>query len=178
MLQYFCWRNTFPQQLWTVNYSINLLIWTVFPPIPLCNGQNLQYLYQNVSVTYFLVRLHCMYNLYLFTVKLYHIYYLYYLVLRISTYLCAAIVKLYPTYYLYYLVLRVSFDLCAAYLYYFDALTQILRALAELTKFLLATSYHCPPPLKFQWWRSHSSRTPPTVDPPAMPYLRQVHPTN
>ena len=70
--------------------------------------------------------------------------------------LCAAIVKLYCTYYLYYLVLRVISDLCAVYLYYFAAMTQIIRALAALTQLVPSNASHLPPPLKSQWWRSCS----------------------
>ena len=65
--------------------------------------------------------------------------------------LCAAIVQLYRTYDLYYLVLRASSDLFAVYLYYFDALTQILRALAALTLLVPSTTSHRPPPLNSQW---------------------------
>ena len=53
--------------------------------------------------------------------------------------LCAAMVQLYRTYPLYYLVLRVSSDLCAAYFYYFAALTQILRTLTAPTQLVPAT---------------------------------------
>ena len=70
--------------------------------------------------------------------------------------MCAAIVQLYHIYYLYYLVLRVSSDFCAVYLYYFDAPTQILRALAAPTQLVPATASHRPPPLNSQWWRSRS----------------------
>ena len=47
--------------------------------------------------------------------------------------MCAAIVQLYHTYYLYYLVILVSSNLCAAYLYYFAALKKILYTLTSLT---------------------------------------------
>ena len=96
-------------------------------------------------------------------------YYLYYLLLRISSDLCATIVQLYCTYYLYYLVIRASSDLCEAYLYYFVALTKILRALAELTQFVPATASCRMPPLRSQWWRSRSHRLPSTVTPPVLP---------
>ena len=73
-----------------------------------------------------------------------------------GSHLCAAIVQFYCTYYLYYLVLCVSSDLCALYLYYFPSLTQKLRILAALTQLVPATTAHSPPPLKSQWWRSCS----------------------
>ena len=149
-----------------------------FPPIPLYNGRNLQYLHQNFSATSFLVRLHCNYDLQLFLVHLYCLYYLYYLVLRCSSDLCAAIVQLYRTYYLYYLLLRVSSYLSAAYLYYFDALTQIIRALAAPTKLVPANASCHPPPLKSQWWRSCSARLPSTVDLPVLPCPHRVHLTS
>ena len=66
-------------------------------------------------------------------------YSLYYLVVRVSSNVCAAIVQLYRTHYIYYLVLHVSSDFCEAYLYYFSALTQILHDLAAPTKLVPAT---------------------------------------
>ena len=54
LLKYFHWRNTFPKQLWPINYGRNSKIWTVFPPIPLCNGLNFQYLYQHFFCDFFL----------------------------------------------------------------------------------------------------------------------------
>ena len=50
--------------------------------IPLCNGQNLQYLYKHFSVTSFLVLLHCTYDLWFFIVQLYRMYYLFYIALH------------------------------------------------------------------------------------------------
>ena len=73
-----------------------------------------------------------------------------------GSHLCAAIVQFYRMYSLYYLVLCVSSDLCAVYLYYFYFLTQILRVLAAPTQLVPATISHSPPPLKSQWWRSFS----------------------
>ena len=64
--------------------------------------------------------------------------------------------QLHSTYSLYYLVLRVSSDLCAVYFYYFAASKQILRTLAAPTQLVPAIAFHRPLPLKSQWWRSHS----------------------
>ena len=58
--------------------------------------------------------------------------------------MCAAIVYFYRTYDLYYLVLRASSDLSAVYLYYFAALTQILRALCCTEA--IGDSHLFPPP--------------------------------
>ena len=80
LLKYLHWRYTFPQQFRSVKFCRNSLIGTVVTPIPLGNGRNLQYLYRHFAATSFLVRLHCMYYLYLFIVKLYRMYYLYYIV--------------------------------------------------------------------------------------------------
>ena len=68
----------------------------------------------------------------------------------IGSNLCVAIVQLYHTYYLYYLVLHVSSDLCAAYLDYSSGPTQIICALAAPTQLVLATASHCPQPLNSQ----------------------------
>ena len=57
---------------------------------------------------------------------------------------CAAIVQFYRTYSLYYLVLCVSSNLCAAYLYYFADMTQILIALAASTQLVPATASRRP----------------------------------
>ena len=57
-LKYLHWRNTPPKQFWPVNVCRNSLIGTVVPPIPLCNGHNLQYIYPYFSAISFLVRLH------------------------------------------------------------------------------------------------------------------------
>ena len=77
--------------------------------------------------------------------------------------LCAAIVYLYRTYNLYYLVLHASSDFSAVYLYYFAALTQILRAPCSAKA--IGDSHHFPPPadpqepmvallFRRQWWHS------------------------
>ena len=102
MLKYFHRSNTFPQQFWFVPFSRNLLIGSVFSPIPLFNGRNLQYLHQNFYATSFLVRLNCKYNLY------------------------SSIVQLYRTYSFYYHGLRISSDLCTVYFDYSVTLTQTL----------------------------------------------------
>ena len=73
-----------------------------------------------------------------------------------GSYLCAAVVCLYRTYDLYYLVLRASSNFSAVYLYYFAALTQILRAPFSAESMEKSTASHRPPPLKSQWWRSCS----------------------
>ena len=84
-------------------------------------------------------------------------YYLYYIVLHIrGSHFCAAIVQVYHMYSLYYLVLRVSSDLCAVYFHYFAAPTQIFRALAAPTQLVQAITSHRPPPFKSQRWRSRS----------------------
>ena len=70
--------------------------------------------------------------------------------------LCAAIVQLYRMYYLYYLVISVSSDLCAAYLNYFAALAQLIRALADPTQLVPAPASCRPPLLNVQWWRYFS----------------------
>ena len=114
IVQIFSLKEYFPQQFWPVNFSRNSLIGTVLPPIPLCNGRNLQYLHQHFSATYFLVRLHFTYFLYSF------------------------IVQLYRTYYLYYIVLRISLDLCAAYLDYSATFTQTLCPCSSNGLFLAA----------------------------------------
>ena len=59
-----------------------------------------------------------------------------------GSHLCASIVQLHCTYSLYYLVLCVSSDLCAVYLYYFAAMTQIIRALAALTQLVPEQERH------------------------------------
>ena len=62
--------------------------------------------------------------------------------------MCAAIVQFYRMYYLYYLVLRVSSNFCAAYLYYFAALTEIIRALVSPAQLVPATDSSRLSPLK------------------------------
>ena len=81
-------------------------------------------------------------------------------------------------YYSYYIVLRISSDLCAAYLYSFAAQTQILHAFAAPMQLVSATSFSLPPPLKNQWWRSHPDRLTSTVIPTVLPCPHRVQPTN
>ena len=92
--------------------------------------------------------------------------------------MCAAIVQLYNMYSIYYLAIRVISDLCAAYLYYYDDLKQTLQTLVALTQLVAATYYGRPLPLKSQGWLSCSAHLPSTVNPPALPCLHWVHPTN
>ena len=53
-------------------------------------------------------------------------------------------------YSLYYLVLCVSSNVCALYFYYFASPIQILRVIATPTQLVPATTSHSPPPLKSQ----------------------------
>ena len=103
---------------------------------------------------------------------------LYYPVLHSSSDLCAAIVKLYCTYYLYYLVLCVSSNLCTAYLFYFSALTLILRALTAPTQLVPVTTSRHPRPLKSQWWHYHYGCLDSTFKPSALTFPHRFHPTN
>ena len=98
-----------------------------------------------------------------------------YLLLRCSLYVCAAIVQLYYTYSFYYVVLGVSSDLCAAYLYYFADPTQIMCVIESPTQWLPSTASHHYSLLKNQWWLFRSGCLPSTVNPPAHPCLHQVY---
>ena len=81
-------------------------------------------------------------------------------------------------YCLYYLILGVNWDLCAAYLYYFAALTQIIRALEARMQLVPAMSACHPSPLKIQWWCFRLNRPPSIIDPTALPCPHWVQPTN
>ena len=105
-------------------------------------------------------------------------YYLYHLVLRCTSYLCAAILQLYRTYSLYYPVLCCSSDLCAAHFYYSASLKKTLRTLAETIQLVEATASLRPPSLKRQWWCSRSRRPPSTIDLPVLTYPHRVDPTD
>ena len=87
----------------------------------------------------------------------------------------ASIVQLYCTYYLYYIVLCVSSDLCALYLYYFASPTQILGVLAAPTQLVLVTTSYSPPPLKIQRWR-YCSRSHDDAPVPAGANVGPSHP--
>ena len=63
-------------------------------------------------------------------------------------------------------------------LYYFSALKTIFCALAAPTQLVQVTVSCRPPPLKSQWWRSHSGRLPLTVNLPALPCPHRLHLTN
>ena len=58
---------------------------------------------------------------------------------------------MYHKYSLYYLVLCVSSYLCALYLYYLDSPTKILCVLAAPTQLVPAITYHRTQPLKSQY---------------------------
>ena len=128
---------------------------TVFPPITISNGQKIQYLYQHFSPFFGTFTFYVQFLVFYSTIVSYLLFILYCTTLEVS-YLRAAIVQLYRTYSLYYLVLYVSSNLCAVYWYYFSAQTQILCALAAPKKLVTATNSHSQPPLKIQLWRSYS----------------------
>ena len=96
-----------------------------------------------------------------------------------GSYLCAAIVQFYCTYSLYYLVLRLTSDLCALYLYYFDFKTT--NTLHPCSTDAIGAIHHIPQPpapqepmvaLPFRRLLTsvHPTPVPPTPHPVHPPY--------
>ena len=176
LLQYFHWSNTSPQQLWPVKYNRNSLIWTVFPPIPLCNRQNLQYFHQLCSVTYFLVRLNCTYKFIVVysTILSYVFFILSCTTLQFRFVWSHSIIVSY--------VLSIpSFTtcwfwfVCSLFVLFFWSETNTPHP-CRTNK--VGGSHRFPLPFKSHCWRSCYSRRPSTINTPALPCTHWFQPTN